>query len=261
MYRQEFLSQLLSTENIVQADGAQEECMICSEVYGTMSTETGKVERQIRLPCDTKHTVGSDCIAKWLEEHNTCPVCRHEFFPARGPYYDDEDGWRRWVGNLEPDSDWDSEEYDSEDAQEEEYDADPTSIYGAEPLINLCHLLCNAIGFERDNHPVKRAAALVVSGILHLSILQDASPFSNFSIAAACVYAAGHLCGRRRAMWRIVRVWPIRERSVRDVYRRVIYEESHTRWIRRDLVELIHATSRMDAWRILPEPKEMIRRR
>lgn len=56
--------------------------MICKEEYATKpsSTETG--ERQIRLPCNDKHTVGADCIVQWLQSHTTCPVCRYEFFPA-----------------------------------------------------------------------------------------------------------------------------------------------------------------------------------
>lgn len=81
MNRIQFLSQLLRKENSVQASEGQE-CMICKEEYGTSWAEIETVERQIRLPCNSNHTVGSDCIATWLQAHNTCPVCRYEFFPA-----------------------------------------------------------------------------------------------------------------------------------------------------------------------------------
>lgn len=59
-----------------------QECLICKEEYGTRPSDTETVERQIHLPCNRKHTVGSSCIVAWLSAHNTCPICRHEFFPA-----------------------------------------------------------------------------------------------------------------------------------------------------------------------------------
>ena len=78
MNSKKFLSQLLKPENTVPADGGGQECMICQEEY---STDISVVERQIRLPCNPKHTVGSNCIVTWLQAHNTCPICRYEFFP------------------------------------------------------------------------------------------------------------------------------------------------------------------------------------
>ena len=80
MNSKQFLSQLLKPENTVPADGGQE-CMICQEEYGTRSCDDDTAEKQIRLPCDPKHTVGSNCIVTWLKANNTCPVCRYEFFP------------------------------------------------------------------------------------------------------------------------------------------------------------------------------------
>ena len=74
---QEYLNRLLSTpENRVQ-----EECVICREPYGTLNTETGIIEAEIRLSCG--HTVGSACIVTWLRDNNTCPHCRKEFFPRQ----------------------------------------------------------------------------------------------------------------------------------------------------------------------------------
>ncbi|KAL9065058.1 MAG: hypothetical protein Q9161_008477 [Pseudevernia consocians] len=92
-----FLYELLQMHNSVH--NPEERCTICLEEYGTLSRDTGNLEVAIRLPCN--HTVGSACIATWLRSNNTCPVCRHAFFPAQPrPYLehgimdddDDDDG-------------------------------------------------------------------------------------------------------------------------------------------------------------------------
>ena len=79
MNKKQFLSRLMRRDNHVEADKGQE-CLICKEEFGMSSTNSKEV--QIRLPCNAKHTVGSKCIATWLKDHNTCPICRYEFFPA-----------------------------------------------------------------------------------------------------------------------------------------------------------------------------------
>ena len=79
---QEFLNQLLRIENTVQVDGLEAPtCMICLESYGSLNSSNGAVECSIRLPCN--HLVGSICIATWLRDNNSCPLCRRTFFPAQ----------------------------------------------------------------------------------------------------------------------------------------------------------------------------------
>lgn len=74
-----FLYDLLQMHNSVYIE--DERCSICLEEYGTLSRETGTMEVEMRLPCN--HTVGSACIAVWLKDNNSCPMCRREFFPAQ----------------------------------------------------------------------------------------------------------------------------------------------------------------------------------
>jgi len=56
----------ISKEQIDQ----HQECSICKVEY----TEG---EESIVLPC--AHIFHDECIKKWLQMHNTCPVCRYEF--------------------------------------------------------------------------------------------------------------------------------------------------------------------------------------
>lgn len=53
----------------------EDSCPVCQEDYGVN-------ESLIRLPC--RHMFHEECVLKWLEKHNTCPMCRHEL-PAADP--------------------------------------------------------------------------------------------------------------------------------------------------------------------------------
>lgn len=75
-----FLADILKIENSVKSDSSQP-CCICLQDFGTLTSNTGVIECGVRLPCS--HCVGSSCIATWLGSNNTCPVCRHVFFPAQ----------------------------------------------------------------------------------------------------------------------------------------------------------------------------------
>ncbi len=72
-----FFTQILRTESTVQPDG--ESCCICLQQYGTIFPESGFVEIEVRLPCN--HAFGSACILRWLQNSNTCPICRETFIP------------------------------------------------------------------------------------------------------------------------------------------------------------------------------------
>lgn len=99
-----FLADILKIENSIRWDSSQP-CCICLQNFGTMSSETGVVEYGVRLPCS--HYVGSSCIATWLSSNNTCPICRHVFFPAQprpyladGTTADQSHSYRLWCANC-----------------------------------------------------------------------------------------------------------------------------------------------------------------
>ncbi|CAN6811968.1 unnamed protein product [Brassica oleracea] len=65
----EKLPVIVFSEEMLKKLGAEVECCICKEnlVVGDKMQE---------LPC--KHTFHPPCLKPWLDEHNSCPICRHE---------------------------------------------------------------------------------------------------------------------------------------------------------------------------------------
>ena len=54
-------------------------CGICMDPYGS----TDDPESRARLPCG--HLMGRNCIERWLQTCNTCPLCRHVLFEQDNP--------------------------------------------------------------------------------------------------------------------------------------------------------------------------------
>ncbi|KAF2019377.1 hypothetical protein BU24DRAFT_406051 [Aaosphaeria arxii CBS 175.79] len=64
------------------------DCGICLETYQMTShnpdnDEDVPTEHPVQLPCS--HIVGSVCISRWLESHNTCPFCRAKLYELKSP--------------------------------------------------------------------------------------------------------------------------------------------------------------------------------
>ncbi|KAL8107435.1 E3 ubiquitin-protein ligase AIP2 [Apium graveolens] len=57
------------TEEILNKLGTDAECCICKENLIVN-------DKMQELPC--KHTFHPPCLKPWLDEHNSCPICRHE---------------------------------------------------------------------------------------------------------------------------------------------------------------------------------------
>ncbi|XP_058757618.1 E3 ubiquitin-protein ligase AIP2-like [Vicia villosa] len=57
------------TEEILANMGKDAECAICRENLALN-------DQMQELPC--KHTFHPPCLKPWLDEHNSCPICRHE---------------------------------------------------------------------------------------------------------------------------------------------------------------------------------------
>ena len=76
-----FLHELLQTTNSKQSVSNDRNCLFCLNKTGTICQDTGLIEVQLRLPCG--HSYGSRCIAAWFKDHNSCPLCKQEFFPAQ----------------------------------------------------------------------------------------------------------------------------------------------------------------------------------
>lgn len=68
------------TNELLEKIGIENNCVVCREVF-----EIGSIG--IDLPC--RHRFHKKCLLPWLQEHNSCPVCRFEL-PT-----DDEDYEKR----------------------------------------------------------------------------------------------------------------------------------------------------------------------
>ncbi|XP_027769347.1 E3 ubiquitin-protein ligase RING1-like [Solanum pennellii] len=64
-----FVSIMFIVECFVDKNILSDDCVICFE-------ELGKEGEVMCTPCS--HVFHEDCIAKWLEKGNSCPICRHD---------------------------------------------------------------------------------------------------------------------------------------------------------------------------------------
>lgn len=158
---QEFLEQLLLVENCVKINEDEAlTCMVCLEPYQTLNASTGAVELQVRLPC--KHLVGSVCIATWLQDNNSCPLCRAIFFPAQPrPYLEH--------GLLDDVESPISESYDTLDPEE------------------ICENLCEELDLDEEIKDISYRISALMSYRLREQV------HSSECNAATSVYIAWHL--------------------------------------------------------------------
>lgn len=57
------------TEEVIARLGRETHCAVCQENFVTN-------DKLQELPC--KHLFHPPCLKPWLDEHNSCPICRHE---------------------------------------------------------------------------------------------------------------------------------------------------------------------------------------
>ncbi len=62
--------------NQLQNLNNQTDCPICLETLSQESNEANTSRQKTELICN--HIFHADCIGRWLESHNTCPMCRRQ---------------------------------------------------------------------------------------------------------------------------------------------------------------------------------------
>eukprot|EP00238_Polyblepharides_amylifera_P006467 CAMPEP_0196585410 /NCGR_PEP_ID=MMETSP1081-20130531/50520_1 /TAXON_ID=36882 /ORGANISM="Pyramimonas amylifera, Strain CCMP720" /LENGTH=395 /DNA_ID=CAMNT_0041906937 /DNA_START=63 /DNA_END=1250 /DNA_ORIENTATION=+ len=59
------------TEEVLQEIGESTQCAVCRDEF--------LLESKIQvLPCGGKHVLHPECLKPWLDQHNSCPICRFE---------------------------------------------------------------------------------------------------------------------------------------------------------------------------------------
>ena len=181
-----FLYELLQMQNSVH--NPSERCTICLEEYGILCRENGTIEVEIRLPCN--HTVGSACIATWLKTNNTCPVCRHEFFPAQPrPYL----------------------EHGVMDGQEDDEVAD--EVADESGFRDLNQEYCVELGLDMDICVISELIAQKLMGSPNWS-----DGHTEWCMVAVSIYMASHLAREPRSPREIAAVVGVEADHIRFTY-------------------------------------------
>ena len=213
--RAEFIEQFLRMESSdklrMEAD-ADEECAICHDMYSSPTS----AEYKIQLPCCGKHTMGSKCIETWLREHNTCPLCRQEFFPERG-YKIDDDGNYYPIFEFEDEVNGDDNWLMTEDDYE-------SLLLELAHVRRFCHHICHELGLNAPGDLVMHIATEVATRMCYLGVVLNLPTVDYLNEAAACVYMASHLICQPLTMDEIASVYErgsafaLTEATIANVY-------------------------------------------
>ena len=189
-----FIEELLrmeSSEKLRLEADTDEECTICREMYSSPTS----IEYKIQLPCCGKHTMGSECIEAWLRKHNTCPLCRQEFFPERG-YKIDEDDFL--IFEFENEAEDDDDRLMTEDDYE-------SLLLELAHVRRFCHHICHELGLYAPGDLVMHIATEVAVRMCYLGVVLNLRTVDYLNEAAACVYMASHLTCQPLTMDEIAR--------------------------------------------------------
>ena len=185
----------------------EERCSICLEEYGTLSRETGTIEVEMRLPCN--HCIGSACIAIWLKDHNSCPICRRKFFPAQPrPYLEH--------GIMEDDEE---EEEDEDDIIEDVYEGVIGRSNPQDALRDLIGDYCHKLLLGHDIPALSLSIAQKLS-----ESFEWGHHHSNSCIAAVSVYIASFLSREPRSPRHVDDVSAVGEHHLRSLYEEIYHQ-------------------------------------
>ena len=176
----EFLAKILKIENSLKSSSGQP-CCICLQDFGTLSPETGVIECGVALPCCIA-SVGSSCIATWLRSNNTCPVCRHVFFPAQPrPYLE-----HGIMADLDPDFSFAQPQQIPEHSIMDDVDpCRPERVW---------HDVCNALGLS------DRTIAFAWQLTYRLNNLESFEDDPMDCLGGVAIYIMSHILGEPRAL-------------------------------------------------------------
>ncbi len=219
-----FFTQILRAESSVQPDG--ESCCICLQQYGTISPESGLVETEVRLPCN--HAFGSACIVRWLQNSNTCPICRETFIPpTHRPSIepaimdgqeanDNESDDNESDDNESDDNESDDNESDDNESNDNESDVNESDP-GWDHMTTALHTYtacCDALSLRNSIRNLVQK--MIRTGDSELDLLSD---FGAEETVAACIYMASDLLGHPKSFEEVRIAANASERYMQDAYK------------------------------------------
>ncbi|KAF2649854.1 hypothetical protein K491DRAFT_683489 [Lophiostoma macrostomum CBS 122681] len=67
--------EVMSSSSYDDVDEHDTSCFMCMYAYGCKYNNKQETEPAVKTTCD--HVFGKMCLSRWIQDHDTCPYCRH----------------------------------------------------------------------------------------------------------------------------------------------------------------------------------------
>lgn len=170
----------------------------------------------------------------WLRTNNTCPVCRHVFFPAQQGTHLERD--QREEEDLDSDS----------EADREPIDVDRLTNGLTASIESLCFLFCQDLNLSD--------AAMEVAAQMaeQLDLTVDLENHTPRLVLSTTLYIVTHIIDQHRSLEQISELSGIRAEDIRQAY--ILVRPAREVFIQHDMLGVLRGGSLQDFLELLPAP-------